>query len=238
MQRADGKINIYSVLSIFFYILIPSAIVVSAIVNEGRRYYIISMGIIILSFVTFALGFEKKRPQAKELTVLAVLTALGVAGRVAFYMIPQFKASAAVIIITAAAFGSRSGFLCGATVGFISNFFFGQGPWTPWQMFAFGAVGFLAGVVFAPGRVKATRIGLCIYGFLSVFIVYGLIADTSSVFMFTQNITVKTVLATYASGVVFNLIHAGATVIFLAVLGMPLIKKLDRVCIKYGIDKQ
>ena len=67
---------------------------------------------------------------------------------------------------------------------------------------------------------------------------YGFIADTSSVFMFTQNITVKTVLATYASGVVFNLIHAGATVIFLAVLGMPLIKKLDRVCIKYGIDKQ
>ncbi len=238
MQRTKRKLNIYSLLSITSYILIPAAIFVSAVVNEGRRYYIISMGIIILSFVTFALGFEKKRPQAKELTVLAVLTALGVAGRAAFYMIPQFKASAAVIIITAAAFGSRSGFLCGTAVGFISNFFFGQGPWTPWQMFAFGSVGFLAGVVFAPGRIKTTRLSLCIYGFLSVFIVYGFIADTSSVFMFTQDLNAKTVLATYASGIVFNLIHAGATVIFLAVLGMPLIKKLDRVCVKYGIEKQ
>ena len=82
--------------------------------------------------------FENRRPQARELVVIAVLCAIGVAGRAAFFMVPQFKPVAAVVILAGVCFGAESGFLVGAMTAFVSNFFFGQGPWTPWQMFAFG----------------------------------------------------------------------------------------------------
>lgn len=218
------------------FVFVPLLIGLGVAVFDDRQYYIVSAGIILLSVLAFALSFEKRRPQAKEIVLLSALIALGVVGRLAFYMVPQFKPSAAFVIIAAVAFGANSGFMCGAAVGFLSNFFFGQGPWTPWQMFAFGMVGFLAGVVFAPGRVRVSRGSLCVYGFLSVFIIYGLIADTSSVFMFSTEPNLAAIAGVYINGIVFNLIHAASTVIFLLLIGMPMIKKLERVKTKYAIQ--
>ncbi len=90
----------------------------------------------------FFARFEGRRPQARELVLLAVMTAFAVAGRVAFYWAPQFKPVCAIVILTAVAFNAEAGFITGAAAGLISNMFFGQGPWTPWQMFGFGLVGF------------------------------------------------------------------------------------------------
>ena len=89
----------------------------------------------------FFLVFENRRPQAREVVVIAVMAALAVAGRAAFFMLPQFKPTAAIVIIAGVGLGAEAGFLTGALAGFVSNFFFGQGPWTPWQMFAFGIPG-------------------------------------------------------------------------------------------------
>jgi len=238
MPKADRKkiTPAYAAGLCALFVFVPLMIALGVTVFDDRQYYIVCVLIILLSVGAFALGFEKRRPQAKEIVLLASLTALGVAGRIAFYMTPQVKPSAAVIIIAGVVFGANSGFMCGAAVGFLSNFFFGQGPWTPWQMFAFGVVGFFAGVFFAPGRIKPGRLSLCVYGFLSVFILYGVIADTSSVVMFTSEPTFSAVMGVYASGIIYNLIHAGATVIFLFVIGMPLIKKLNRVKTKYAIS--
>lgn len=215
------------------FVFVPLLIALGVTVFEDRQYYIVSAGIILLSILAFVLSFEKRKPQAKEIVLLSALIALGVVGRLAFYMVPQFKPSAAFVIIAAVAFGANSGFMCGAAVGFLSNFFFGQGPWTPWQMFAFGVVGFFAGVLFSSGRVS--RLSLCVYGFLSVFILYGLIADTSSVFMFSTEPNFAAIVGVYVNGIVFNLIHAVSTVVFLFIIGMPMIKKLERVKTKYTI---
>ena len=161
------------------------------------------------------------------------MTALAVAGRAAFYWLPQCKPVCAIVILTAVAFTPEAGFVTGAAAGLISNFFFGQGPWTPWQMLGFGLVGFLGGMLFAGRKVRL--VPLLLYGFFSVLIVYGVLLDTASMLMYNAVPSWQLWLATCASGFVFNLIHAGATAVFLLLLYQPLLRKLARVKEKYGL---
>ena len=102
-------------------------------------------------------------------------------------------------------------------------------------MFGFGIIGFLAGLLFAPGRLRARRLPLCIFGGLATLVIYGLTLDSASVLMLSGAVTWQALLASYASGFVFNVIHAAATVVFLALAGEPLLRKLDRIKTKYGI---
>lgn len=216
---------------------IPAVILFGIFFLNDRSYYFISLCLIILSMLPFFLVFENRRPQAREVVVIAVMAALAVAGRAAFFMLPQFKPVAAIVIIAGVGLGAEAGFLTGALAGFVSNFFFGQGPWTPWQMFAFGIVGFLGGLIFRRkrGRWKHFRLWLCIYGGLSVLVIYGFLLDTASVFMGMGSINKAAFLAMYASGLPMNVIHGAATVFFLAVLGEPMLCKLERIRKKYGI---
>lgn len=200
---------------------------------KNRQYYLSSVILLILAIAMLFARFERRRPQVREIVILAVMTALAVAGRAAFYWAPQFKPVCAIVILTAVAFGAESGFMTGAAAGLISNFFFGQGPWTPWQMVSFGLVGYLAGMLFRGTAVKRTP--LLVYGFLSVLIVYGIIMDTANVLMYSQAVTWPLLLASYVSGFAFNLIHAAATVVFLLLLQEPILSKLRRINTKYGI---
>ena len=136
------------VAAVLVLLCIPVVIAVNILFFEDRSYYATSFIIIALAMVPFALVFEGRKPQARELVVIAVMVAIAVAGRAAFFMVPQFKPVVAIVIIAGAALGAQSGFAVGALSGFVSNFIFGQGPWTPWQMFAFGIIGFLSGLIF------------------------------------------------------------------------------------------
>ena len=218
------------------FALVPAAVIVvlGSLVWANRRYYLVSLLVLILALVPMLLRFERRAPQARELTPLAVLIALGAAGRVAFAFAPAFKPVAAIVIVAGAAFGCEAGFVVGAMTAFVSNFYFGQGPWTPWQMLGFALVGFLAGAVFAR-RLKPGRLALCAFGAVSVALLYGPLLDAASVLMVTGDVTREAILAALSTGVVFNLTHAFATVVFLALAGQPLLKKLDKVKIKYGV---
>ena len=117
----------------------------------NQNYYLNSIVIIILAFVVFFFSYEKKKPQAREIVTLAVMSAIAIASRATFAMIPFFKPMMGIIMITGMAFGAGAGFLTGTVTGFVSNFIFGQGPWTPWQMFAYGVGGALAGFLAKKG---------------------------------------------------------------------------------------
>ncbi|MCL1951640.1 MAG: ATP-binding cassette domain-containing protein, partial [Oscillospiraceae bacterium] len=182
-------------------LLIPLTLYMGIHLWGGRKYYFIGLLMIAEAMLPFALVFEKRRLQARELVVLAVLTALAVAGRSAFFMLPQFKPVAALVIIAGVAFGGEAGFLVGAMTGFVSNMLFGQGPWTPWQMFAFGLIGFLAGVMFKKGLLLRGRAALCVFGGLAVFVIYGGLLDGQSALMFLPNPTRAGVLAVYLQGI-------------------------------------
>ncbi|AWW26873.1 ECF transporter S component [Acetobacterium carbinolicum] len=215
--------------------MIPLTIWFGIYFMEDRKYYFISLFIIIYTCIPFLMVFEGRKPQARELIIIAVLAAIGVAGRAAFFMLPQFKPVVAIVIIAGVCFGAESGFLVGAMVCFVSNFFFGQGPWTPWQMFAFGIIGFLAGILVKKGAMKKSKGQLCLYGFLATFFIYGGIMNMASLLMWSSIINWKTILATYITGAPFDLIHASATVFFLFVAANPMIEKLERIKKKYGL---
>ena len=221
--------------TVLILIVIPITIAFGVFVLNDRKYYFISMLIILYTMIPFFMIFEKKKPQARELIIISVLAAIAIAGRGAFFMLPQFKPVVAIVIIAGVCFGAESGFLVGSITGFVSNFFFGQGPWTPWQMFSFGIIGFLAGILFKKGMLKKTRLPLCIFGGISTFIIYGVIMNTASLLMFSTKITFNALMTFYKSGIPFDAIHAIATVFFLFILSEPMIEKLDRIKAKYGL---
>ena len=131
---------------VLILILMPVTLMVSWRFGD-RKYYLCSLILIVYSIIPFLLSYEKRKPQARELVTIAVMCAIAVASRAAFIMLPHFKPMLGIIMITGMAFGAEAGFLTGALAAFVSNFIFGQGPWTPWQMFAYGIGGLLAGLL-------------------------------------------------------------------------------------------
>jgi len=231
-----GKLNKRTITSaVIILIFIPSTILFGVFFLDDRKYFIVSLMIICYAMIPFFLVFERRKPQAREMIIIAVLIAIAVAGRAAFFMVPQFKPVIAIVIITAVCFGAEAGFLTGAMAGFVSNFFFGQGPWTPWQMFCFGIIGFLAGVLSQKGFLKRSRKQLCFFGGLTTFLIYGGIVDLWTIFMVTPEPEMETAIIVYGTALWFNIIHSSATVIFLYILANPMIEKLERIKVKYGL---
>ena len=223
-------------------ILIPAAIWLCSLAD--RAYYLTSLLVIFLTFAAFFIHFEHRKPQARELVLLSVMCALAVASRAVFAFLPHFKPMMAIIIVTGIAFGPESGFLTGALAGFVSNFIFGQGPWTPWQMFAYGMGGLLAGFLGQAGLLKKHPsrlrdvITISVFGFFCVLLIVGPLLDTSSLFFMMSRFSAGSAAAVYLAGLPINAVHAAATFTTLLLMGKPLLKKLDRVQVKYGILKQ
>lgn len=221
--------------SMLILLLIPITIYIGVFYLGDRKYYFISLLIILETMLPFIMIFEGRKPQARELVIIAVLCGIGVAGRAAFFMLPQFKPVAAIVIISSVAFGAESGFLVGSMTMFLSNMMYGQGPWTPWQMFAMGIIGFLSGVLFRKGLLKRDSMSLAVFGGVAVFFIYGGIMNPASVIMFQSNISMPMIFTAWVTGVPFDLIHASATVFFILTMGEPMLEKLDRIKVKYGL---
>ena len=237
--KHKGKLSKRTIASMFLIlILIPVTIWIGITLFDDRKYFVISLAIAVYCMLPFFLIFEGRKPQARELLTIAVLVAIAVAGRAAFFMVPSFKPVVAVTIISAVCFGAESGFLVGALSMLSSNMLFGQGPWTPWQMFAAGIIGFLAGILFQKGWLKARKISLCIYGFLATVFIYGGIMNPASLVMTSYAITKRNLLAIYMSGLPVDLVHASATVIFLWIASKPMIEKMKRIKVKYGMIEE
>lgn len=214
-------------------------ILVGMFLMGDRKYYFVSLLIACYTIAFFCLVFERGRPRAREIVVISVMIAIAVLGRAIFFMIPQFKPMVAIVIISGAALGAESGFIVGALTAFISNFLFGQGPWTPWQMFSLGVIGFLAGLIFEKhigGWSDGSRRNiLCVFGAFSAFFLYGGIVDLWRIFSISPIPSIEILISVYGLAVPFNLIHAAATVFFLFFLSNPLLNKLDRVKLKFGL---
>ena len=218
---------------VVFFLLIPVTLFFGSKL-PGRGYYITGTAIIIELMIPFFMAFEGRRPQARELVVIAVMCAIAIAARVAI-PIPNFNAIFAVIMLSGIAFGPEAGFMVGAISAFASNFFYGQGPYTPWQMMAYGAGGMLAGFCFAKGRLPRKPWVMAIFGFFAVVLWVGPLLDTSSVFLMLSDINWNSLLLTYGAGLSVNISQAACTVLIMLLFGRPLLDKLDRIKVKYGM---
>lgn len=217
-----------------------ASVVISALVG-GKAYVVVSFIVVLCTIVPFFAIFEARRPQARELVMLAVMCALAVAARAAFIWLPGFKPMAAIIMIAGIAFGPSSGFLVGSLAALTSNFIFGQGPWTPWQMLAFGLCGLVFGALAQRGLIRReklsvwARVGVAASGAVFVVLVAGPILDTSSLFFMLSRITPEAVIAVYLAGFPMNCMQAAATFVTLLLVANPLLDKLTRAQRKYGM---
>lgn len=229
------KINAAAVISAAVFAALAALTVLGHFVLDGKQFYLTAVLIIAAVCVPFFVSFEKNKPNARELVMLACLVAIAVASRAAFNSVPSVKPLCAVVIITAACLGAQTGFVCGVLSMFVSNFIFGQGAWTPFQMLGMGAVGLLAGAIFYNRKIRKNRIVLAVTGAALCTVVYGLIVDLSSVLMMTTEFSIKQIAAIYASGVPFNISHGITTGIVLLFLGKPMADKTERIKTKYGL---
>lgn len=207
---------------------IPLTVLLGATVVDERRYGLISLCVAILVVWLFLLGFEKETASSRRTVLVAVLIALSVVGR----MIPLFKPITAITVLSAIYLGAESGFTVGALSALISNFYFGQGPWTPFQMLAWGLIGLFAAWLSRPLRKSRTL--LLIYGLLSA-ILYSALMDVWTVLWASQTITLSIYLAALLTALPHTILYAVSNVIFLALLAKPFGEKLERVKIKYGV---
>ena len=220
-------------MAICFLLLIPVTLWVGVHNLDDQKYLFISLLVLLEAIAPFFVLYEGRKPQARELVLLATLCAIGVLGRTAFYMLPQVKPVMALVILTGVAFGAETGFLMGAMTMLLSNVIFGQGPWTPWQMFAMGLIGCLAGLLYYGKRPHVIRLMIC--GFVAAISVYGGLMNGASAIMAHAALNQKTLLAYYVSGFPMDVIHGASTAVFLLLGTEPLLSRLERMKIKYGL---
>ena len=217
---------------IILCLLVPAVILCGALLFEEKQYAWISLCVTALSCVPFFLCFEKRETSTKRLVLIAAMVALSVVGRFIFTPLPGFKPVTAVVVITAMYFGSEAGFMTGALSAVISNFYFGQGPWTPFQMFSWGLIGLIAGLLADP--LKRSRIVLGIYAVISG-IMYSLLMDIWTVLWVDGTFNFTRYLAAVVSAMEFTVIYAVSNLIFLLLFIKPIGKTLERIKTKYGV---
>ena len=218
-----------------FAVFCPAVLVLSVYYLPTKYYYLSAVAVILLSLIPFLLAFERRKIKTGEIVIISLLIALAIAGRSVMAFIPQIKPTAALVIIAGVAFGANVGFVVGSVTMFISNFIFGQGMFTPFQMLGLGLVGFLCGAIFCGRRAANYRIAVSLTGAAAVFLIYGPIVDSCSVLTMLTDFTASSVFSIYVTGAPFNLLYAASTAIFLFLLAKPMNEKLERLRIKYGI---
>jgi len=185
------------------------------------------LSLLLVAFALLAVGvawLDGGPDSAKELALVATLGAAAAAGRVLFAAIPGVQPVTVIAVVAGAALGARSGFAVGAIAAFVSNFFLGQGAWTPWQMLAWGACG-VAGALAAP--LLQRRFALAAFCFV-LGMAFSSFMDVWNWLAFYDEHTWQTFTAVHARGLPFDLSHAIGNVLIALAAGPELRRLLDR----------
>lgn len=218
-----------------FCVMIPLTLFLGVYFLGDRQYIFISLLILLECMLPFFFVFEGRHPETRELVTLAVLCAIAIGSRAAFFALPQIKPLLAVVIISGIALGGESGFMVGCVSMLISNIFFGQGIWTPWQMLSAGLIGFFAGLLFRGGILRGSRVVICVFGFISTLVIYGGIMNFSTIISVHAPINAQTLAVYYGQGLPLDIIHGISTFAVLFFLSGPMLEKIERIKTKYGI---
>ena len=190
---------------------------------------------LLLGVVVLLLGvvaWERGPGGPRELALVATLAAGAAAARVLFAIVPSASPVSTICTVTGIALGPRAGAAVGATAALISNVFLGQGPWTPWQMLAWGLVGASAGAL---GRLLRARVALLVFGAAWGF-TFGAIMNLWQLLAFGPVVSWSAFLATEARGLPFDATHAVTNVVLLGVAGPALIRLLDRYARRLRVE--
>ncbi|MGH0429313.1 ECF transporter S component [Bacillus hominis] len=222
----------YVAFIIFVFSIVICTLLFTTLIMDGY-YMVSSLFLLAVIMLPFYVRFERKAFVSREIVIVAVLAAIAAVSRVPFSILPSVQPTSFVIIVSAIVFGSETGFMIGATAAIVSNIFLGQGPWTPWQMFSWGMIGFIAGLLRNTFLMKKLW-GRLLYGFVVGFL-FGWIMNFWGLLGFIQEATWETVIAYYVASFSFDLSHAISNAIFLLLFSTSWITILTRFKKKYGI---
>ncbi len=214
-------------------LIILVMLVMSIILFNYNAYLLLSLVIIGAIMLPFFARFEIREIAGREVVLLAMLAAIAAVGRVPFAGLPSVQPTSFVIIMVGIVFGAESGFIVGAVAALVSNFFLGQGPWTPWQMYAWGMMGMSAGLLRNTWWLKSIW-GRSVFGFIWGY-VFGWFMNMWIVVSNIGSFTWEFIAGIYIASVRFDLAHGVSNVIFLVVFSASWIKILERFKRKYGL---
>jgi len=209
-------------------ILIPTVVIAGAFIPGKTSYLWVSLAVAVLSLLLFIAGFEKKEIGTRRSVLVSVMIALCIVGR----LIPFFKPVTALVVLCAIYLGAQAGFYTGALAALLSNFIFGQGPWTPFQMLAWGMIGLVAGICAKPLRQR--RALLLIFGVLSG-VAFSMAMDIWTVLWYLNTMNVTAYLSAIVAAIPHMILYAVSDFLFLFLLAKPFGDKLNRIKIKYGV---
>lgn len=200
---------------------------------KGQHYLWFSFGCLACSLLPAYWRFEHQQMGTRLLVFLAVIIALGVIGRVPLAAIPNVQLTSFVVMVSAISLGPELGFVSGSMIALVSNLFLGQGPWTPWQMLAWGLMGLLTGL-FHNSQLKSQLWIIVIWGTLWGFW-YGWILDLWYALAYVRPLRFASFFLSFASSSLFDGIHAATNAISLLLLYRPWQRLMDRLMMKYKI---
>lgn len=198
----------------------------------NNPYILISLFIAIAAIILVYARLDKHHTNIRRITLIAVMTALSIVSRFIFAAVPAFKPMASIIVLTGMYLGLEAGILCGSLTAFLSNFYFGQGPWTPYQMIAFGFIGFMAAILAK--QLKKSRITLSIFGLLAG-IFYSFFLDIWTMLQTYGGLSYEGYLTLLVSAVPYTILYAVSNIFFLLLLNPLFSKRLGRIISKYQI---
>lgn len=210
------------------FLIIPAIAFLGSIVFDRKKHIIISLSIAFFTLLVFISGFEKKSTGTRRLVIAAIMTSLCFIGR----FIPILKPITALTIITALYLGGETGFLVGAMTAIISNLYFGHGPWTAFQMLAWGIIGLIAGFISEP--LKKSKPLLIVYGALAGMM-YSFIMDIWTVLWYNNGFDIKLYLSALFTAIPYTISYIVSNIVFLYLLEKPFGEKLGRIKIKYDV---
>ncbi|HEX7058470.1 MAG TPA: prenyltransferase/squalene oxidase repeat-containing protein [Solirubrobacterales bacterium] len=170
--------------------------------------------------------YERSRPPSQVVALVAALAALAIAGRIAFAAFPNVKPTTDIVIFAGYALGAAPGFAVGALAALVSNFWFGQGPWTPWQMAGWGMCG-VFGAALALGGRNAGRLTLAAACGLAG-IAYGALLNFSLMATYGGDLSLERFLTLEARAIPFDVAHAAGNVALALVAGPAMVRMLTR----------
>lgn len=204
------------------------------VIFASKNYLLFSFGFLILTLGIYFWRFEKSGHNSREIVFIAIICALAVVGRIIFAALPAVKPELFILIMGAIVSGPETGFLMGTIIALTSNMYFGQGVWTPWQMFGLGVIGLVSGLMM--NKNVPTWL-LVVWGFASGFIL-GWIMDIYYIIGFVNPITVKSILTSILASFYFDFVHALFTAVLLLFVGKRWIKLFNNYKIKYDLFKE
>lgn len=213
---------------ILLFVLIPATVAAGALLVDAKYHAAVSLTVALLVNLFFVTGFERKKTGSRRLVIASVTVALSVAGR----FIPFFKPVTALTVLTGMHLGGEAGYLVGAMSALISDLYFGMGPWTPFQMLAWGMIGLISGA--AAPVLRRSRALTVAFGALSG-VIFSLIMDVWTVLWYNEGFSASLYLAACITALPHTALYAVSNMIFLFLLAVPYGKKIERIKLKYDI---